>query len=239
MSNESLVDLYRQGVTRMTCPKCGGGDTRELSFSLFLDEPGTAVHGHCFRATCRHWAVEPVGAKDLFTLPVAKPFEPTPLRKPYRRPYGAAGFGERRLVADESVVVWQLYDLSGRLTGHVTRDQNKIMRMYKEVPEPVYYWNGLPISGSLWIFEDPKSASMCPQAAVALLGTSLPSSLLEDIRPYKARIFVALDPGAEEQAATVHAKLRNAGHEAVFVPMPADFKDLTQAQQDAMLEAYV
>lgn len=37
---------------RMLCPKCNGGDSEELSLSLFLDEDGFSAVWMCFRAKC-------------------------------------------------------------------------------------------------------------------------------------------------------------------------------------------
>lgn len=236
----SLVDLYRQGVTRMVCPHCGGGASRELSYVLWTDDDRQEVIGHCKRASCWKADHESTAGIDMYIVP--KAFVPNPLRKAYKMREGFGGFGERCLVDDETVTVWQLYDLKGRRTGHVTRTADKQVRTYKEVPEPVYYWNGLQPYGSLWIFEDAKSAAVCSMPAVALLGTSLPQSLVDDIKALtggkKVTVFVALDPGAEEAAERVHATLRGHGIDAVFVPMLKDFKGMTLDERDNLLDTY-
>lgn len=237
----SLVDLYRQGVTRMICPHCGGGDSKELSYALWVSVGGGTIFGQCKRTSCAMTEWEEIGERDMFLVP--KAFTPTPLRAPYKAREGFGGFGERCLVEDETVTVWQLYDLKGRRTGHITRTADKQVRTYKEVPEAVYYWNGLPPYKTLWVFEDPKSASVCPQPAVALLGTSLAAPLLDDIKTSQSparplTVYVALDPGAEDAALEVHRRLRDAGLTAVFVPMHKDFKDMTKDERDALLETY-
>lgn len=234
----SLNELMRQGVTRMTCPKCEGGASREVSFGLWYSDDTPQVFGKCYRAACAHFVVEDTGAASPYP---PLPFEPRPLRLPYRMPSeGPALFGQREMVHDNRTVVWQLYDLNGRRTGHVTRNEFKNVKTYKEVQEPVYYSNGMRPYHALWVFEDPRSAALCPMPAVALLGTILPSSLLEHMKALSPRpcVFVALDPGAEDAALRVHGRFREAGFDAVFVPMVMDYKDMPHEMREELLETY-
>ncbi len=231
--------LQELGIGRHVCPKCDGGTSREKSFGVVCADEGFGMLGCCYRATCGFRLRDAVPAAPTTT------FTPNPLRRPYQRPVpGAPGlFGERVLIDDPTTRVWILTDLNGRQTGAVTRDENKKVRTYKEVERGVYYWNGRTHHGmavpALWIFEDPRSAAVCEQPAVALLGTSLPNSLIEDAKAHGfARVRVALDPGAEEHAAKAHQRLRDAGFDATFVPMLQDFKDMDAASRLELLRAY-
>ncbi len=234
----TLLDMYRTGDLRHLCPACHGGSTGERSFVVWPDGDGLPVMlGRCYRASCFHFIREDVSSGAVLNTPV---FEPKPLRLPYHRPEFAL-FGERVLIEDPTTTVWQLYDINGRRTGHVLRTVDKNIRMFKEIPEPVYYSNGLRPYKSLWVFEDCKSAALCREPAVALLGTNLPVSLLDHLtalnKPWPV-VFVALDPGAEEAGEKVHRRLREAGIEAVFVPMVDDFKDMPEIDRETLLETY-
>lgn len=239
-----LLPLFVNGERRIVCPKCAGGATGEKSFSIWADTDSAVLKGHCYRAGCAFYTTQGVTADTANVyLDACQPFVPHPLRRAYRtKEFGL--YGERVLVDDPTVTVWILRDLQGNRTGHITRTAAKRVLTYKEVDRSVYYWNGLALHKTLWLFEDPKSAAMCSVPAVALLGTSLPASLLQDIadtprgRQLEVTVFVALDPGAEDAAAKVHERLRERGMGAVFVPMPKDFKDMTSEERDMLLETY-
>lgn len=232
-----LAENFNIGHIRCHCPKCGGGLSEEVSFSIYLRASDGLLAGKCFRAVCGYWTLDNGQQAGVVDPPA---FVPKPLRRAYRtKEFGL--YGERVLVDDPTVTVWILRDLMGNRTGHITRTADKRVLTYKEVDRSVYYSNGLRAYGALWLFEDPRSAAMCAKPAAALLGTSLPPSLLDDIKSIGEplpTVYVALDPGAEDAGAAVHRKLRDAGVAAVFVPMLKDFKDMTPEERDLLLETY-
>lgn len=45
---------YSPGTYRMICPKCNGGSSGELSFSVTIDDTGKSAVWHCFRGSCEY-----------------------------------------------------------------------------------------------------------------------------------------------------------------------------------------
>jgi hypothetical protein len=262
VTNEEIIrGAYAAGKKRITCPVCNGGEGREEDTMGVWVSPDYVLRGWCYRATCD--ARVHVSDGEL-RLPVAGPaFEPKPLRAPYRRVTAkdywgkqwldysyesefyqdmskAAERGLRVLIDNPDTAVWRLRALDGTLVGHITRTKDKTIRTYKDLDRALYYYNGSVVcSESMFVFEDPMSAALCPLPACALLGTSIPDGLVKDLADWRAdSVLVCLDPGAEDAAMKVYNKLTQAGVPATFVPMSKDYKDMTLEERKELEETY-
>ena len=260
MTNEEIIrGAYAAGKRRITCPVClGGAMGEEDTMSVYVTAIGDLM-GRCHRATCGEFILD-AGRPAERPAPV---FEPKPLRAPYRRVtpkdyWGkqwldrsyesefyqdmskAAERGLRVLIANPDTAVWRLRALDGTLVGHITRTKDKTIRTYKDLDRALYYWNySTFLSGTLFVFEDPMSAALCPRPAVALLGTMLCDGLVQDIKQRGVdSVLVCLDPGAEEAGMKVYSKLTAAGVPATFVPMAKDYKDMTLEERKILEETY-
>lgn len=251
---DSVREAYMQGVHRITCPKCLGGGNREyLTMTLLLDSPD--IIGKCWRATCGAIIRERLAPGDAQNIPAAPEFSPRHLTAAYRMPEpGDAWYTKlvdaggdvdtarlRVLVDTPDTAVWVCKDVNGRHLGHVTRDLNKTIRTYKAVPESIYFANSICWQQDCrWVFEDPMSATLCAERAIALLGTYMSRDMAKHLRDAESRcsFFVALDPGAEDAAMKVIKTLLNAGLSATFVPMNEDFKDMNPGAREMLLESY-
>lgn len=260
MTNEEIVrGAWAAGKRRITCPVCNGGDSREEdTMSLFLTDDGY-IQGRCYRATCDAFVRGGWVHRDQ----KQEAFEPKPLRAPYRlvtsndhwgaewlnRTYAPDFFpdvskahaaGLRVLSNNPEIAVWRLRALDGALVGHITRTPDKKIRTYKDLDRAMYYWNGVVTHmQAMFLFEDPMSAALCPRPAVALLGTSIPQGLVDDLkRQYLRSVLVCLDPGAEDAGMKVYEKLVAAGVPATFVPMAKDYKDMTLDERQILEETY-
>ncbi len=260
MTNEEIIrGAYSAGKRRITCPVCNGGDDHEQdTMSLWLSEYG--VNAKCYRAKCGAY-IHDGGPVVGWQAPA---FEPRPLKAPYRLvthedawgkewasrleqdpffgvPKIAHERGFRVLSALPDVAVWRLRALDGTLTGHITRTLDKKISTYKDLDRALYYFNYVVTNDrALFVFEDAMSAALCSRPAIALLGTSIPAGLVEDIKNWHVpdTVLVCLDPGAEDAGMKVYNKLTQAGVPATFVPMSKDFKDMTVAERRELEEVY-
>jgi hypothetical protein len=140
---------------------------------------------------------------------------------------------------DTDTLVTTCRGWDGKITGYQIRTPSKNIKTHKAGDGPVYYSLGvLTYSTRLVVVEDARSAacvqSACPGVAVlALLGTGLQDRVLE-ATCYKNTVLVALDPGAEDSAARVARRFRDAGASANAVPMSLDPKDCSAAYLKAV-----
>lgn len=242
---------YAAGRRRITCPVCEGGDTHERDTMSLQANEVDGLTGKCWRASCGprgggafiRAATGFEVASAMRPEDLKPPFVPNPLREPYHKPADAqyrALVRLRVLVSDPTTLVWQLTAFDYTHLGHVTRTADKTIRTFKDADRPMYYWNGARVEENcLFVFEDPMSAAWCREPAIALLGTNISDGLISEIKAAKPwRVFVALDPGAEDAALRVYERLVNAGVSTVFVPMSKDFKDMTLDERNELLAAY-
>lgn len=134
-------------------------------------------------------------------------------------------------------IVWEVRDLDLEPMGSVSREYpSKRIRTWRERPGP---WMGLfrldPEARSLWIVEDPVSASriaLAGQSALCLFGTHLSREGREALGVYlrhrpELRVCVALDPDAAGIGAEMARELTfRFGRDTLFVPLKQDVKDL-------------
>lgn len=262
MTNEEIIlGAHAAGKKRITCPVCGGGDSREEdSMSIWADIVTGSISGICYRATCGTY----VRTTPFQASPSPAPsFAPRPLKAPYRLVTHKDAWGEewcsrteadplfgvpkiahergfRVLTALPDVAVWRLRALDGVLTGHITRTLDKKISTYKDLDRSLYYWNGVyAFLKALFVFEDPLSAALCGHPAIALLGTSIADNTIQEIKKQAPKeVLVCLDPGAEDAALKVYERLVANGVPAVFVPMAKDYKDMTLEERKILEETY-
>jgi hypothetical protein len=221
---------------RVRCPVC---EELEASAVTYPDGGGTWL---CFRASCGARGAWPgsAGAGPLPTAP--PPFVPRPV--------------PLWMLDDPGITVTQLRAFDGLTLGHQTRrvvDGKKEVRTWALLPRPMYHAPvpilvHTPDAGALWFVEDARSAERLAahgRRAVALLGTSLQDKLLEELRFAVWRhavttMFVALDPGAEEAAAKVEARLNEKflALRTCVVYLDTDIKDQALVDWDALLRYY-
>lgn len=141
-------------------------------------------------------------------------------------------------------IYYPLWDYKGRQCGYQTRTEDKRVftgRLLESQPYGMYS-GGL---GNMWVVEDPLSAIRLadhqPEGwgmpnALSILGTNLPDGL-DFLRNY-ARVYVALDPGAEEAARKIVRSLRTVGVDAVMVILPDDIHRLDAGTFETLMETY-
>ena len=150
------------------------------------------------------------------------------------------------LTYDPTVLVTELRGVDGQALGHLTRqrhpDGTKTVRTWRAGAEPLYnFWRGT--SKTLLIVEDSVSAYCLWEAgrwlrirgqlgeqdvpsSLALLGTNASDALVDVIKRLSpARIFVMLDPGAEEAAVRLARRLQSGGLDAGPYFIGSDIKD--------------
>lgn len=257
MSREFLE--LSHGTHRMVCPKCEGGSGREKSLAVTRDEHG--VRWFCHRAGCDHKGGigKPNGGIEKPTHPT---FTPRPLDAPWRFPEAGeywhrsltargvlgplvpswcARVGFRVLEADPDVAVWELRNAGGEVVGHMTRSADKRIREWIVRPGPVYWYRGDRCPRFVWLFEDCMSAALASSetSAVALLGTKLPSGMAAELKALNpGHVVVALDPGAQDDAARIVYALAAHGFSVRVCLLTKDFKDMDEKRRVAMVYYY-
>lgn len=241
---------YDDPATRMLlCPLCGGGRTKEAKLSVTGDRDGYVWY--CFRASCGF-----KGKAGKHVEQVKSPFEPREFTGDTRWPddwearnlHGLdnsriAIEGGMKVLEDEpSTAVWVCRHLNGSICGTVTRTSNKKIRTYR-LTENFYHSIGGTLRGA-WIVEDPKSATKlayyADTTAIALLGTHMNGFVETDIAKYATDfddpVYVALDPGAEVEAAKIVSRFVDRGIETHFIPLQKDIKDLDSQAIRALVD---
>lgn len=247
------------GTHRLVCPKCDGGSTREKSLAVTRDAHG--ARWFCHRAGCGYKGG--IGKPTHGAEPAPAPaFTPRPLDAQWRFPergehwYGVltakgvlaptvpswcARTGFRVLEADPDVAVWELRNVAGEVTGHMTRSADKRIREWIVRPGPVYWYRGDRSPRFVWLFEDCMSAALASSetSAVALLGTKLPAGFMRELSVLNpGHVVVALDPGAHDDAARITYSLAAAGFSVRVCLLSTDFKDMPEMKRIAMVNYY-
>jgi hypothetical protein len=265
------ADLAPGNTRRLRCPFCLGGRSHDESFYVTRTDDGGGVLYVCHRASCGKrgrlslgGGLAPVQSITRVPLPGRWEGSLCPLRLPsYRKLYYEACCGPFlktpsanglfTVADDPEETVWILHDLYRQRIGVQTRKMlngRKIVRSHKETATSLY--NFFPGEGEfnqphrpMWIVEDCLSAAAISSyglPAVALLGTFLHKDVRDSITvcPVPAYV-VALDPGAEKQAALVKSSLECYTTRPCFVLyMDKDFKNMTpQEQQQTLIRGAV
>lgn len=239
-----------RGVSRTTCPRCGGGQSREISLSVRPVDHGL-IKLSCWRVSCGWYALVLVDGSSQWEWSARK----MPAARVFSDPvYPLAGKIRDTLAADYGLDVaaldtrgWRMAkgDKSPRLVipiknrmgqciGHLTRtfDKPKIVSTYKNTAGPfldVWSLQGTP----LVIVEDCISAArvaQCGLSAVALLGTNMSHGDAKELRwivdMYKhPTVFLALDNDATKKAMQYVSKFAHILPMMHFLPLQHDLKD--------------
>jgi hypothetical protein len=232
------------------CISCG---QRKMSVTRYEDGLGYV----CFRASCPTSGSVTEGARlrDPRSPFFTPPFKPTPFFGEHQAyGYANAFIGDDHSAfdvyntSDGHAAVFYLTDFAHCYRGWQRRTINKSLTSGKQLPGPLYgVYGGARIgeTGSLWVVEDPKSAIVLARRgrpALTLLGTRLDVAVLDelwDAYPDCRRIYVALDPGAEDAAREAVRLCRmERGLDAIQVPLPDDIHRLDQDTLTKLLEAY-
>jgi hypothetical protein len=243
-----------------TCPKCQAQE-KKLSVTRYEDGLGWV----CFRASCGvKGAVSDTGyvSRPAERAPAKKKFEP---RNYTGLLQGLHGYGlelaDRISMgrpgywgvwsAGPDAVYYLLEDFTGKARGWTVRTRGKSITSGKYVDRSLYGYYTDPqyiaryTPQSVWFVEDPLSAIRLAEAdksAVALLGTHASDGMLNEMwdeYPSLKRVYVALDPGAEDAARKIVTKCRfEYGLDAIQVLLPDDIHRLDSATFKSVLEAY-
>lgn len=243
---ELARDMADEPVARhwtRLCPLCRGGRTRELSLSVDGNNDGYVWY--CFRASC---GFKGHAGKCGPEQQTRTGFEPRPFEGAMRWPTAEEaryhGLSSARMAHDAGLYVdpdepttaiWECRGLGNTVLGHQTRTANKTIRTYRQHPAFYHVVRPHPADpGSMWIVEDPKSAARLgyhfPVIGVALFGTHMTRIVADHLTDYARlhglRVYVALDPGAENEAHRIIRQFIDYGVPVSYVPLQADIKDL-------------
>lgn len=256
------ADLAPGGTSRMVCPFCNGGRSRDVSFYVTRSDDGTGALYVCHRASCGKRGRLAIDGRSLGTVtdirrvPSREPWQGSLQRElsPYwQAKYDAACLGEYKMLPHQvglfgnadwpEEIVWVLRDTNGLRLGVQTRRDapgRKIVKSHKETEKALYSAFAGKASLGTWLVEDCLSAaaiSSWGRKSVALLGTYLHDDVRADITFSDTHGYiVALDPGAEKDAALVRERLVCYTTRPVHVLyMPKDFKNMNEKEQFATL----
>jgi len=260
--NATVRDLARDlpvGGSRsgLVCPKCGGGQSGEPSFSVTVGPEG--IWYKCHRASCGLGGLRSGLEPGRPTDPA--PFEPRPYPHNLATPpdghwiwpklgieagsLASARLGVYTRFADPDEIVWEVRDFDLKPRGHISRAySSKFIRSWRTEPGP---WMGFfrGLCPRLWIVEDMVSAAKISLAgfpALALLGTHLSPEGRAELGAYLRRlnapvVRVALDPDAAAKGSALARDLTfRLGRDTIFVPLSQDPKDLTRAELAEVLK---
>lgn len=256
-------------TVRARCPACGGGQSRETSFTVGAS--GSGLWYRCHRATCGI-----SGRRDGPTRVHAAPaqFEPRPYPftlappdrlnaiwsrlavPPSERTAATArriGLFARDYVSSE--IVWEFRDYKWLTRGHLSRDyRDKTIRVWRTVDGPFYGYFADFHMREVWIVEDPVSAARIQLeggSAICLNGTHMSGPLQDELTRYLAfrdmvepgqrTLFkVALDPDAVQTAINLTYRLTTRGDcDSMWVPLKKDIKDMDPYDLAYLMDPHV
>lgn len=240
------------------CPFCQAAHESKLAITRYEDGLGYV----CYRASCGARGAIPLASDNASRapreLPAKKEFKPREFTKTLQYPHGYAGELVDRIgglplpgrwdvrSCGPDMVHYTLRDFSYSPRGWTTRTREKKIDSGRLVDKPLYgYYTGGYMPLWMWLVEDPLSAirlAEADQSAVALCGTHASDGLLDELwdeHPSCRRIYVALDPGAEDAARKIVTKCRyEYGLDAIQVLLPDDIHRLDSATFKTILETY-
>lgn len=248
-----IQEAIKGGVTRLLCPKCQGGQSKEISLGVKplpgMDGSVPLVGLKCWRNSCGWHANVMFGEGDYFRLvrqhvhegrvfdrPLTPPGESHKLTRKYE--LSEADYGSRfRVCAAPPCLAMEVRGPSGDLRGHLTRtfDEPKQVMAYKQSAQP---WQDWWLSDDLnylklFIVEDQISACKIHANgahAVALLGTNMPVDKAHEIADYCLRSLtqpvLMLDNDAFDKACKLQSKYKHIMPNMLVSCIPCDPKDM-------------
>lgn len=206
-----ICEAIKGGATRLMCPKCGGGQSKEISLSVRplpgMDGSVPLVQLKCFRSSCDWHANVMFGEGAYFKLVRQQVHEAKIYDKPTKpAKLGIQGLLRRYELEPENYdgrwhvytegdgvgtyhLVAEVRGPSGELRGHQTRTFYKPKRCqaYKQSAQPWLDWwlQHELCTGRLFIVEDQISACKIHAtgiaSAVSLMGTNMPVDKAREI----------------------------------------------------------
>lgn len=251
-----IQEAIKGGVTRLLCPKCQGGQSKEISLGVKplpgMDGSVPLVGLKCWRNSCGWHANVMFGEGDYFRLvrqhvhegrvfdrPLTPPGESHKLTRKYE--LSEADYGSRfRVCAAPPCLAMEVRGPSGDLRGHLTRtfDEPKQVMAYKQSAQPWQDWwlsddLNYPKHPKLFIVEDQISACKIHANgahAVALLGTNMPVDKAHEIADYCLRSLtqpvLMLDHDAFDKACKLQSKYKHIMPNMLVSCIPCDPKDM-------------
>jgi len=221
-------------TTRIVCPYCGGGRTKERS-CLVYERDGVHFY-RCFRASCEHPKGVYQGSADLTGIQRVVRWPDVGLLPPPRMRWLADKFqltnddlSRLRPMWAEDRYWYPIVDEHGAPNGGVARS-------YWATPKSLTFtdnwgtgaWYKGPDTGYIWLVEDQVSACKMAEhhTTVALLGVGLSSHLAQHLATLGKRVVVALDGDALAVAVKVSEKLQGAGCNTSVVFLERDIKNM-------------
>ena len=244
-------ELQLGETTRIICPTCGGGSTKEVTLVITRGEDGHLVWV-CHRATC------PTKGGSGVNGSVAMAVTKKPLRKKYEGTTTTLTDSLRDTLFDKWGITtfehWYWSPEYGRLAmsirspkymhrGWVLRDIRGRMSIkaltYIDEGEESLSWYRTKTNASTVVVEDIPSAvraSMNGVNAVALLGTGVGLTKAQEIGAFAPRpIRVALDQDATSQTFDIVQRYALLWDEPEILMLDKDIKDMTSNEVQRLL----
>ena len=249
--------------TRVVCPRCGGGSTKEKSLSI-TREPSGLVLWQCFRDGCtEHGASGGEGTRRLSAAASTSKNRRTPNKvRPYRGSlerltesqldFLANKIGwigphidiARPLWAEEECrYAFPIFAPMGDRRGYVLRsydpgqDVKALTRMDRSEPHMSWYRYNGP-DNLLLIVEDIPSAVRAARYvnSLALCGTGVGPEYAGEISAYYKNVVWALDEDALATAMKLHRKYAMWFDSSRVLPLTKDIKDLEEEEVQELLQ---
>lgn len=230
MTPYQVLELIAQDIepgtrSRVLCPKCGGGDSKECSLSLFRDH-SNRIAWKCFRAKCGYSGA-PKGVSEsstktyrtpkFFTQPYEQVTRDTPEGLFLYERYGISLVNISWSV-DARRYVLPITGPTGNLRGTVAYsfdDKAKTIPYRERVDEPWMHFTYRASNAiTCVIVEDWFSAQKvytAGQSAVALLGTILNRERIDEIKSATKGLQVVLALDADAYAKSIKYMLEYGG----------------------------
>ena len=242
---------------RINCPYCCAS---ENTFSLARLSDGSVVW-HCFRASCGKHGRKGQGNLVHTRLRKQKPRKLNPYRGALRRCtedeglylYHKIGWdGAHNDIASPMYApeinryAFPIYDPLGLRRGYVLRSYSKaatpkaLTHMDRDEPHMSWY-RTLPANSTVVVVEDIPSAVRVAKYvnAVALSGTGCSHNYALEIAAHARHVVWALDADALTQCVKLHKKSQLLFEASEVLPIPKDFKDMSEAEIKDILKEYI
>jgi len=254
----TLAGLKPGEQTRILCPACGGGASKEVSMLVSMDASGSGGRWRCFRNKCGVAGF----TGDVRHSPALRAREPTRKARPYQGSLrdlteSEQGFLRERIgwrashlrrarplyAPDDGRFALPILAASGRRRGYVLRSwtatPKTLTRM--DVIEPHLSFYPGP-QGAEWILvvEDIPSAVRAAEYchAVALLGTGCSSEYAAEIANFCPQVIWCLDADATAQAVRLKRQHGLMFDESRQLVLRRDIKDMGEGDVAQLLRDY-
>ncbi len=247
-------DLELGQNKRILCPACGGGESKELTLSITLDEDAILKY-QCFRATCTLKsgtnAVKHSAPATTPLVKVRKRFEGKVMElDEYYREWILVNW---RIPEPEHW--WYTPEYGGRIAmsvrspkflhrGWVLRDisgtsKTKALTYIDQNEEGLSWYKTSPNAPTVVVEDIPSAvrAATCGVNACALLGTGVGTNRALEIRDNARNgVIMALDQDATDLSFRWAKKYALLWGSVSVLPLPKDLKDMTETELKGILK---